>query len=64
MEIDLQKFQENYLHKNFIVLYVIVFFFLSFFCAFVKFLGQLPVLIIITFIICVILQNRYQLGKK
>ncbi len=62
--LDLDDFQEKYFHKDFLTLYFIIFFFLYFFCSFVKFLGQLPVLIVVTFFVCVTLQNRYNLGIK
>lgn len=63
LNMDSNEFQKRYVHKNFIVLFVMVFIFLSVFCSFIKFFSQWPVLIIVTFLICVFLQNRYNLGK-
>lgn len=59
---DLQKIKEKYLNKKFITFYVIVFIILFLFCSFIKFLGQLPILIIITFFIAYYLSNNF--GNK
>lgn len=48
---DYQEIQKKYLNKKFIFYYIIIFIVLYIFCSFVKFIGQLPILIIITFLI-------------
>lgn len=58
MKIDTTDFQEKYLNKSFLIIFVIVFLFLYILVSFVKFLGQIPILLIITFVICSILRAR------
>jgi hypothetical protein len=41
----------DYLNKKFIVIFVLIFILLYIFCSFISFLGQWPVLLIITFFI-------------
>lgn len=57
-----QEIKNKYFNKQFIILYIILFFILYIFCSFIKFLGQLPILIIITFLIAYYLNDT--LGKK
>ena len=49
-------------NKKFLVLCVIIFIFLYIFCTFIKFVGQLPILLILTFIIAYYIYNM--LHKK
>lgn len=49
---------EELLTKKFIITFFIVFVVLYIFCTFIRFLGQLPILLIITFFI------TYYLNKK
>jgi hypothetical protein len=44
-------------NKKFLIFYLIIFIVLYVFCSFIKFLGQIPILIIITFIIAYYLNN-------
>jgi hypothetical protein len=48
---NFQEIQNNYFNKKFLILYLVIFTILYIFCSFVKFLGQLPVLIVLTLII-------------
>ncbi len=64
ININTCDFQEKYLNKSFLTLFVIVFLFLYIFVSFVKFLGQLPILLIITFAICSILQSKMKSQKN
>jgi uncharacterized membrane protein len=52
-----EEIKKNYLNKKFLILYIILFIILYLFCSFVKFLGQLPILIIFTLIISYYLYN-------
>lgn len=63
MDIDTTEFQKKYLNKNFLTLFAIIFIFLYILASFVKFLGQIPILIIITFFICAFLQSRMKKNK-
>lgn len=46
-----EQIKEKFLNKKFIFYYTVVFILLYLFCSFIKFLGQLPILLIITFLI-------------
>jgi hypothetical protein len=59
---DFQSIKDKYLNKKFITFYIIVFIVLYIFCSFIKFLGQLPILLIITFFIAYYLSNNF--GNK
>jgi len=57
-----EDIKNKYLNKKFIILFIIIFIILYIFCSFIKFLGQLPVLIILTFLIAYYVNNM--LGNK
>ena len=57
-----EDIKNKYFNKKFIILFIIIFFILYIFCSFIKFLGQLPVLIILTFLIAYYVNNM--LGNK
>jgi c-di-AMP phosphodiesterase-like protein len=57
-----QELKDKYLNKKFIILYLIIFFILYLFCSFIKFLGQIPILIVLTFFIVYYINNN--LGDK
>lgn len=57
-----EDIKNKYFNKKFIILFIIIFFILYIFCSFVKFLGQLPVLIVLTLLIVYYLNNM--LGNK
>lgn len=46
-----EELQNKYLNKKFIFLFISIFVVLYIFCSFIKFLGQLPILLILTFFI-------------
>lgn len=48
---DYKEIQKKYLNKKFILYYIIIFIALYIFCSLIKFIGQIPILIIITFLI-------------
>lgn len=52
-----EDIKKKYLNKKFMILFIIIFIMLYIFCSFIKFLGQLPVLIILTFLIAYYLNN-------
>jgi uncharacterized membrane-anchored protein YitT (DUF2179 family) len=52
-----QDIKDKYFNKQFIIFYIVIFIILYIFCSFVKFLGQLPILIILTFFIAYYLNN-------
>lgn len=52
-----QDIKDKYFNKQFIIFYIVIFVILYIFCSFVKFLGQLPILIILTFFIAYYLNN-------
>jgi hypothetical protein len=58
MDFDLNQFIKKYSNKNFIILYFIVFIVLFVLFSFIKFFSQLPILIIITFIISSLIFNK------
>lgn len=47
----------SYVNKKFLILYVVIFFILYIFCSFIKFLGQMPILLIISLLITYYLYN-------
>ena len=57
-----QDIKDKYFNKKFIIFYIVIFIILYIFCSFIKFLGQLPVLIILTFLIAYYLNNM--MGSK
>jgi len=57
-----EDIKNKYFNKKFIILFIIFLFILYIFCSFIKFLGQLPVLIILTFLIAYYVNNM--LGNK
>jgi c-di-AMP phosphodiesterase-like protein len=57
-----EDIKNKYFNKKFIILFIIIFFILYIFCSFIKFLGQLPVLIVLTFLISYYVNNS--LGNK
>jgi len=48
---NLKKLKETYINKKFVILYITIFIILFIFFSFIKFLGQLPMLMIIAFVI-------------
>ena len=48
---DYKEIKELFMNKNFIMLFIFVFILLYIFVSFIKFLGQIPILLIITFIV-------------
>lgn len=53
-----QDIKDKYFNKKFITLYIIVFFILYLFCSLIKFLGQIPILIVLTFFIVYYINDR------
>ena len=58
-----EELQNKYLNKKFIFLFISIFVVLYIFCSFIKFLGQLPVLIILTFLIAYYLNKMMDSNK-
>lgn len=54
-----QEIKDKYFNKQFIFFYILIFIILYIFCSFIKFLGQLPVLLVLTFFIAYYLNNMY-----
>ena len=48
---DYQELQTKYFNKKFMFYFIIIFVLLYIFCSFIKFLGQIPILLILTFFI-------------
>ncbi len=46
---DFNDFQEKFLNKQFVTIYITIFVLLYIFCSFISFLGRLPILVLITF---------------
>ncbi len=46
---DFNDFQEKFLNKQFVTIYITIFVLLYIFCSFISFLGRLPILALITF---------------
>ena len=57
-----EDIKNKYFNKKFIILFIVIFFILYIFCSFIKFLGQLPILILITFLI--VYYVNISLGNK
>jgi len=53
-----QDIKDKYFNKKFITLYIIIFFVLYLFCSLIKFLGQIPILIVLTFFIVYYINDR------
>jgi Flp pilus assembly protein TadB len=58
-----QDIKDKYFNKQFIIFYIVIFIILYIFCSFIKFLGQLPVLIILTFLIAYYLNKMMNSNK-
>ena len=58
---DFQDLQKKYLNKKFIIVYIIIFIMLYFLISFIRFLGQIPILLIVTFFITYYFQNTLKL---
>jgi len=58
-----QDIKDKYFNKQFIIFYIVIFIILYIFCSFIKFLGQLPVLIILTFLITYYLNKMMDSNK-
>ena len=52
-----EEIKNKYLTKKFMMLYILIFIILYLICSFIKFLGQLPILLFITFFIAYYLNN-------
>jgi c-di-AMP phosphodiesterase-like protein len=53
-----EDIKNKYFNKKFIILYIVVFIILYIFCSFIKFLGQIPILILLTFFIVYYINNN------
>lgn len=58
---DFQDLQKKYLNKKFIIVYIIIFIMLYLLISFIRFLGQIPILLIVTFFITYYFQNTLKL---
>ena len=58
-----QDIKDKYFNKKFIIFYIVIFIILYIFCSFIKFMGQLPVLIILTFLIAYYLNKMMNSNK-
>lgn len=58
-----QDIKDKYFNKQFIIFYIVIFIILYIFCSFIKFMGQLPVLIILTFLIAYYLNKMMNSNK-
>lgn len=56
---NLDDLKTKYLNKQFLTYYAIVFFFLYVFFSLIRFLGQLPILLIITFFVTYYITDNY-----
>ena len=56
---DFQSIKNTYFNNKFITLYIVIFVILFIFCSFIKFIGQIPVLIILTFLIAYYINNNF-----
>jgi len=56
---DFQSIKNTYFNNKFITLYIVIFIILFVFCSFIKFIGQIPVLIILTFLIAYYINNNF-----
>lgn len=53
-----QDIKDKYFNKKFITLYIIIFFILYLFCSLIKFLGQIPILVVLTFFIVYYINDK------
>jgi uncharacterized membrane protein len=51
MELNIDELKKKYYNKNFIFFYFIIFIILYIIFSFIKFLGQIPILLVATFFI-------------
>ena len=58
---NIQDYQKKYLNKKFIIIYVIIFVIIYLLISFIRFLGQIPILLIVTFFITYYFQNTLKL---
>ena len=56
---DLNQFVKRYNNREFLLLFLFIFFVLSILLAFVKFISQWPILIIFSFIVAFIIYNHF-----
>ena len=56
---DLNQFVKRYNNREFLLLFVFIFFVLSILLAFVKFISQWPILIIFSFVVAFIIYNHF-----
>ena len=56
---NFQNIKDTYFNNKFITLYIVIFIILFVFCSFIKFIGQIPVLIILTFLIAYYINNTF-----
>ena len=61
---DLDDIKKKYLNKSFLTYYAIIFVLLYIFFSFIKFLGQLPVLLIITFIVTYYVTDKFKTSTQ
>lgn len=54
---DYESLQKKYLNKKFIIAYVGIFIILYLLVSFIRFLGQIPILLIVTFFITYYLES-------
>ncbi len=59
MEFDLNRFVKRYNNREFLLLFIFIFFVLSILLAFVKFISQWPVLILFSFVVAFIIYNHF-----
>lgn len=59
MSFDLNEFVKKYSNTEFILLFIFIFFVLTVILAFVKFVSQWPVLILISFLISFLIYNHF-----
>ncbi len=56
---DIHSFVEKYSKTEFVLLFLFIFFLLSILLAFVKFVSQWPVLLIISFLVAFVIYNHF-----
>jgi hypothetical protein len=54
---DYDSLQKKYLNKKFIIAYIAIFIILYLLVSFIRFLGQIPILLIVTFFITYYLES-------
>jgi fatty-acid desaturase len=52
-----EDIKNKYFNKKFIILFIIIFIILYIFCSFIKFIGQIPILLLLTLLIVYYLNN-------